>query len=140
VTDGTTAGSQRISPVLFESGKHDLAALGETLFFSGFDSSHQETLWISDGTSAGTGPLLDRNGNPIDQPASFRVFDGLMFFSAQDGGLWQSDGTPQGTFNLRHLSPPGNSGPVQLVPAGSHLFFPAFDRNTGTELWAIDAP
>ncbi len=133
-TDGTTAGSQRISPVLFESGKHDLAALGETLFFSGFDSSHQETLWISDGTSAGTRPLLDRNGNPIDRPASFRVFDGLMFFSAQDGGLWQSDGTPQGTFNLRHLSPPGNSGPVQLVPAGSHLFFPAFDRDTGTEL------
>ncbi len=41
---------------------------------------------------------------------------------------------------MRDLAFPAGSGGQQVVPAGSHLFFPAYDRATGTELWAIDAP
>lgn len=54
--------------------------------------------------------------------------------------FWQSDGTPAGTTAVRDLAFPAGSGGQQAVPAGPHLFFPAYDRATGTELWAIDAP
>ena len=46
----------------------------------------------------------------------------------------QSDGTPGRTFKL--LDQAGGA----LVQAGNRLFFAAYGRDTGTELWALDAP
>ena len=104
------------------------------MFFLGFDASIGYTLWKSDGTVAGTGPLLDRSGNAVGTTRSFQTFAGRIFFTNGDG-LWQSDGTPAGTFRLRdRIASP------ELVQAGPRLFFSAYDHDTGTELWAIDAP
>jgi ELWxxDGT repeat protein len=140
VTDGTAAGTRRLADAYAESPFFSRpAALGGTLFFAGSATvGGSRVLWTSDGTAAGTGPLLDRDGNTIDRPSSFQVLGGVMFFSDSNGGLWQSDGTSAGTFKVRGLVSPGASGSVRLVRAGNRLFFPSFDRATGTELWAID--
>jgi ELWxxDGT repeat protein len=143
-TDLTPAGTRRISPVRSApgSGGNAPVLLGGTMFFAGTldANSSVSTLWISDGTEAGTVPLPDKDGHPIYGPGSFQVFAGRVIFATGDGALWQSDGTPAGTFKLRDkitLAPPFSS---PFAQAGSHLFFGASDHDTGTELWAVDGP
>ena len=95
-------------------------------------------LWSTDGTEAGTGPLLDRDGNPIFTPYRFAVLGDRLVFTAQNVfglTLWESDGTPAGTFPIE--PPVRINSPVELVGAGERVFFPSYDSSTGWELWAV---
>jgi ELWxxDGT repeat protein len=151
-TDGTAAGARDLGAVRLDtaSGFTQTMALGDRLFFAGtpFSGSGADSLWTSDGTVAGTAQLLGRDGNGVFSPSYFQSFAGRMFIVSGGGDLWQSDGTSAGTFEIRNLPPPpgGVLDPPAVTidprprPAGAHLFFPAYDRATGTELWAIDAP
>lgn len=60
----------------------------------------------------------------------------------EDGGavpLWQTDGTSAGTFPILPETFPGSDGVVgELVRAGSRVFFPAYSRAEGVELWAVE--
>jgi ELWxxDGT repeat protein len=137
VTDGTAAGTQRLSNVTLLFSFPGPLEVGGVLYFVAADG-HADLLWRTDGTAAGTYPLLGRDGKTIPAPYVLTVFDGKLYFIAQDVGatLWQSDGTPQGTVPLRQLDP-GQPGTLSLAVAGSRLFFRAFDPATGSELWAI---
>jgi ELWxxDGT repeat protein len=147
VTDLTPGGTRRISPVRSAPGSSATAPvlLGGTMFFDGtLDASGgADTLWISDGTEAGTVPLPDKDGHPVYGAASFQIFAGRVVFTAGAGagvGLWQSDGTPAGTFVLRDQISPSPPFSSPFAQGGSHLFFSSFDHDTGTELWAVDGP
>jgi ELWxxDGT repeat protein len=66
-------------------------------------------------------------------------FHGKLFFGSSTGdspsrdGLWKSDGTPEGTVQVKHLSTV--QFPVVLNDA---LFFSAFTSSSGAQLWRSD--
>lgn len=140
-SNGTEAGT--VLEVELEPGPGSfdaelLVSLGDRLIVSGFSSTEGEGLWVTDGTAAGTGPLLDRDGMEIYAPGRFAALgDRLLFTTRNDVPLWESDGTPAGTFRLVPKTQPGYDSPQELVRAGDRVFFPAHDRETGTEFWAV---
>jgi len=129
ISDGTAAGTSQIS---------DLQASNPTVFKAEvYFSVPVGIVCKSDGTTAGTGPLLTREGQRINYPFYFRVLDDRLFVTTIDSRLYESDGTPAGTFQLLQLK--GGSNIFEIEPAGSHLLFRNWDRDHGTELWALEA-
>jgi large repetitive protein len=100
-------------------------------------------LWSTDGTAAGTIPLTLGPGFGVFE---MREFNGALLYLAFDasltGGLWRSDGTPEGTVRLQEFSLFNEDHtqvrPSGLTVAGGRVFFAAQGRAGGTELWASD--
>lgn len=116
-------------------------------YFSAYDPIHGEELWKSDGTSAGTAMIQDLNpGITGSMPQqNYRqnmvsVADSI-FFVATDGlhgaQPWRSRGTQENTI-MEEINPDEvASVPNYFVATDSLIYFSAFDRTHGTELWAI---
>ena len=128
----------------------ELTAAGNRLFFVG-DDSHGAELWMSDGTSAGTGLVRDINPSagagapgPRRGPTQLTpVGDGRVYFAANDGSsgyeLWHSDGTSAGTVRVLDLNTgAASSHPLDLTPYGNLLYFTASDNSNGRQLWVTD--
>jgi ELWxxDGT repeat protein len=110
------------------------AVAGNRMFL--FDRS--DTIWVTDGTSAGTHPVMDRTC-PIHEVVAYR---GLAYFCGADDAhgyeLWRSDGTSSGTFMEGDLAPGiFNSNPSGYGAAGDALYFKATTREYGTEPWVL---
>jgi ELWxxDGT repeat protein len=123
-------------PESADSSPDYFAGVGSVTFFGADDGLTGRELWRSDGTPAGT----YRDGLQISRPVLFAVLgDRLCFNSASPGvPLWESDGTPAGTFRVMPETLPGSEYPIDLVRAGSRVFFPAYSREDGVELWAME--
>lgn len=143
VSDGTTPGTRQLSQKQIHI---DTREEGVPIAFDGklfFASEGDEILWSSDGTEEGTGPLHDADGFEIDEPEAFRAFDGRLFFTTGlTSLLYQTDGTEEGTFVIHSLASPaelgGESASFDLALAGGSLLFRAWERTTGSELWALE--
>ncbi|HEX4963156.1 MAG TPA: ELWxxDGT repeat protein [Thermoanaerobaculia bacterium] len=89
VTDGTPAGTHRVSDVRPGPGSsypYSLAVAGSRVFFSAEDGEHGRELWESDGTPGGTHMVWDLNpGGFSSNPGGLLVSNGYLFFSADDG-------------------------------------------------------
>ena len=139
-TDGTAQNTSLVKdiyPGVNASGPgYDFSVLGETLIFTAGDSYDSSfnlnvELWRSDGSADGTYQLKNiQPGTTASYPHYLTTFNGLIFFSANDGThgreLWSTDGTPEGTtlvedINSRTL----NADIVQMTPFGNKLFFGA---------------
>jgi ELWxxDGT repeat protein len=159
VSDGTAAGTQLvkdINPVsvgsfgVGSSSPRDFFVFNGKLFFTADDGSTGQELWSSDGTTAGTQLVKDiRPGlgssteSPFYSPADFAVFNGRLFFSANDGStgreLWSTDGTTAGTQLFKDILPGINgSNPTGMTVFNGKLFFAAIDPIAGYELWSSD--
>ncbi|MCP3102986.1 HYR domain-containing protein [Myxococcus sp. K15C18031901] len=124
-----------------------LTAFQGALWFWAFDAAHGYELWTSDGTQAGTVRVTDLNpgaASAVGTPGPLVPVgpDGPLLFAASDGvsGLepWQTDGTTEGTVRVADLAPgPDSSSPTDLAVAGTHVFFQAWTRGAGAELWAM---
>ncbi|MCP3142547.1 ELWxxDGT repeat protein [Pyxidicoccus xibeiensis] len=151
-TDGTPGGTRLIEdlwPGPTGSSPARLTASGGRAFFRAMDELHGSEPWTSDGTRAGTFLLRDivpgpGGSSPIDDETPGFIFDavdGVLLFVAAEGQtlvLWKSDGTRRGTVRLRDISEGGSFDPFFFLTAsGSHVFFSAFEANTGVELWAL---
>ena len=96
------------------------------------------SLWVSDGTPAGTQRL------PVTAESPLTALDGVVYFSATDAvhgrELWRSDGTVAGTALVTDLAPGLASGAPQsnLVARDGRLYFAADDGVHGPELWSSD--
>lgn len=152
-----TSSSLWVSDGFSAGGTREVADANVMIFFDDFDHSVTPAFsngqllfnnpdnggspWKSDGTAAGTGPLLDRDGHTILDPYYFRPFAGQIFFTARGkGALYQTDGTQAGTFKVLDLSSSFYDASVfELVSAGPRLFFRKWDRDHGSELWALEA-
>ena len=144
-TDGTAAGT---FPLAGPSPNDPFAAqtliypLGDHFFFliCGIpDFSYNCVLFRSDGTRAGTAPFVAAGSTlPLSRPHSIAFWrDRLVFIADNDvaGGLWSTDGTPEGTVHLADIQEAeGSLAPV--VPTPSRIFFGTGD--TGQDLWVTD--
>src|SRR6185295_12248227 len=94
------------------------------LFFSTEEPAFPDKLWISDGTRAGTVPIIERSELSIFRVAN--VGDTLFFSASQGAGveLWKSDGTSAGTVMVKRMtSVPAGIDPQFLTDVGGTLFF-----------------
>jgi ELWxxDGT repeat protein len=116
------------------------------LYFSAVESDFPGAgveLWVSDGTPGGTGRLADIfPGEEGSYPGGLTVFEGLLYFTADDGAhgreLWLSDGTAAGTRLARDIRPGAEgSSPYGLTVASRKLYFAADDGAHGYEPWKV---
>lgn len=152
-SDGTTAGTAPIAavsprPAPFRAPGCDSkgVAVGNIIYFAGYDASNGVQLWKTDGTAPGTIRLTSAQSTT---KGSFGVcyltaLNGRIYFSAGDAlsgfgnELWTSDGTPAGTLLVDDINPgAANSSPQFLTAFAGKLYFSA-DGGHGAALWASD--
>jgi ELWxxDGT repeat protein len=141
--------SQGNLTVLFDeinTSIYSLTVVGNRLFFAaeipglGYGSA----LYISDGTQAGTVPVLGRNAIANAMfPGSLTNIGGILYFNGTDTShgqeLWRSDGTAAGTYLLCDINPgPGSGSPYLLLPSGGSIYMQANDGIHGSEFMRVD--
>ncbi len=146
VNPGSGSGAQNYS---HGYGNSQMTAIGDTLFFPGYQGATGRELWKSDGTEAGTTLVKDINagynwGLNYANGAT-AVGDTLFFTAYQDGTgteLWKSDGTESGTTLVKDIRPGANSSQYyynsSMSAVGGTLFLSADDGTHGRELWTSD--
>ncbi len=95
-TDETAAGTYPVKTDLLPYYNLSLKAVGNTLFFNGFDFNSGNELWKSDGSAAGTRLVKDIYVGPgYSNPSNLTSYNGKLYFTADYGYgpfLWTSDG------------------------------------------------
>ncbi len=145
-TDGTESGTQLIYDGL-PSWSSSLTALDNEVFFivqpDAINTRHNQ-LWVSDGTNLGTTLLVDLPDSVNASETKFQKVDDELFFRAGKGDLWKTDGTLEGTVEVRDFEDQGTyvqygSGSfASLATLGGSLLFSANADGTGQELWTSD--
>jgi ELWxxDGT repeat protein len=131
---------------------------GQIAFFNGVDADGLNGLWVTNGTAAGTfelGGLGDAGisgaytGGIGVAPSSLTFFNGEALFlgadAADDGGLWVTNGTAAGTYELGGLGDSGISGasaggldPQDMTVFNGEVLFNGFDAARSEGLWVTN--
>jgi ELWxxDGT repeat protein len=115
---------------------------GTSDFNKTYFANSDMTLWVTDGTVAGTAAASQFMSEP-----SAAYLNGKVFFNGYDAlhgiELWVSDGTVAGTYMLKDINPgvqsssPGGSK-NGFFQVGKYIYFKAFTNPYGEELWKTD--
>lgn len=126
VSDGTAAGTELLDDTYAGpewSSFYDLTPIGG----GGALFSVMGLLWKTDGTPAGTGPVVLDGLSSVAELT--RVGSTVLFAgSSSDAGeeLWRTDGTLAGTGRVADIRPgAADSSPYRLTTVGNTLFFVA---------------
>ncbi len=151
VTDGTIAGTRRVSDVRVgtsSSSPRYFAGEGGRVLFRAYDGAtskdHGYELWISDGTAKGTKLLKDIRKGPLSSyPSYMTAYKGKVLFRAYTPAtgyeLWISDYTTAGTKLLKEIAPgTTNSYPSYLQVFKDKVYFRAYQPGRGYEIWESD--
>jgi ELWxxDGT repeat protein len=121
-----------------------LTAFQNKLFFVGSDATNPLSLWVSDGTTAGTMPFPAGTTPPklTSFTGNLAVFDNQLFFDALNpatntGELWVSDGTAAGTKVFKVLNGANGSSPADMTVFQNKLYFTA-TLGTDRQVWVSD--
>ena len=121
---------------------YDNIAFNGGLLFKADDGTHDEELYKSDGTVAGTVLVKDINPSGSSNLDNLFVIGTTAYFQATDGTngyeLWKSDGTSAGTVMIKNIDPSSGSYPHAFIAIGSTLYFNGDDGTNGRELWKSD--
>jgi len=110
----------------------------DLVFFTAEDGEHGRELWRTDGTPGGTRLVRDIVEGPDDGLARSTTpiaFGDMAAFTAEDGNVWRSDGSAEGTFKLV------DGGSSLIVGFGDRLFVVSADwsgTNLALVLWRSD--
>jgi ELWxxDGT repeat protein len=142
-SDGTADGTGLVSEVgVFQWAATDsrpLTNVAGTLFFAGYDDVHGVEPWTSDGTGPGTRLIRDiRPDVEGSYPDEVEGLRGKVVFTTDPEpgrpALWESDHALAGTLLLRGLRARAHG----LTRLRARLYFGAYDRTHGWELWMSD--
>lgn len=88
---------------------------------------------------------INPSGSSTPSTARTAVVNGVLYFIADNGvdgdELWRSDGTSDGTFQVRNIGPgaaDGLDGTSNFASIGDTLYFEADNGSDGNELWKSD--
>jgi len=159
VTDGTVAGTRLVRDINPNGSANifALTAVGDRVFFAAADSRDVDSqgsplpvyqLWTSDGTEAGTFPIMDRRFRRDDVAFGLNptAVGSTFFFTLPHAGasvisdeLWKSDGTLAGTVLLKVFWPESYGSVRNLVDVDGTLMFtasdPAVESGTVPTIW-----
>lgn len=128
------------SPIVDVSvGVTEAIVVSDNLVFSGADGS----LWISDGSAAGTRRIDDVTATERTRKSMLTNANGHVLFALSYSGsthetLWTSDGTPDGTTQASADGPSGSAFPMHLTAIDDKVYFNAIGPNGGAPLWLSD--
>lgn len=156
-SDGTVAGTQLLKdiyPGTAGAFPRSLAVYRGTLIFSASLGARlqglSESLWKTDGTSAGTTAITALSGNGggvlLDAPnylGEMVNVNGTLFFDANNGTqgreLWKSNGTAEGTSQVKDIFPGATSSELrELTSMNGSVYFIASSDSNSRELWKSD--
>ena len=165
LTDGTAAGTFQMSSVagafFGDVNPSYITAYNGVTLFEGVDSSDKFGLWVTDGSAGGTvelggiGSAGITGANPDGlAPSYMQVYNGKVLFQGEAGlagsetpGLWVSDGSVAGTFELGGAFNAGISGVYSggFLPGNpdftlfnGKVLFSARDQYDMQGLWVTD--
>ena len=119
-----------------------LVTLRDQLYLVVDEAATGTELWRSDGTAAGTVPVLDLPDADLDPRDLVAVGKYIWFSADADDGTgrepWLSDGTADGTRLVNDLAPDGASDPGDFIGFRGRVAFIADDGEHGRELWLSD--
>ncbi|NOJ86216.1 hypothetical protein [Myxococcus xanthus] len=146
-TDGTAEGTRVVKRLGLganvEAGVSlaNAAEVNGTLVFRGRDVEDRFGPWRSDGTEAGTLPLVDAQGTNSTTPRNLAVIGSRLYFLGRapgaQYGVWTTDGTAAGTVALHPTVSPFVPLPV-FGGAEGRVFFRPLSTEVGQELWVSD--
>lgn len=153
-TDGTAAGTERLTPLDGSDGTRfigSIARAGDYLVFPGVDREGGQRLWRTTGTVASTKPVKSLSAAETwsSEPDELTTVGDRVYFhaftEASGNEIWTTDGTPAGTRLLTEIVPgPDENHPPdiqQLTAAGGNLFFFADGSGSdapSSQLWTSD--
>jgi ELWxxDGT repeat protein len=126
----------------------DLVDMNGDVYFATFHKEDGDSLWVTDGTQGGTELLVEGTpGASSSEPVSLGgnpVLGDTLYFG-RNGDLWKTDGSPEGTSEVKEL-PSGTNSPGDVLsitppqPIGGKLLFQVDvgDRGGTTQLWKSD--
>lgn len=130
------------SPTPVASSPGPGAEINGTCVFAATTQAHGRELWHT----TPNGPQLLKDIFPgvlSGNPTGFTVFQGRVWFAANDGvsgtELWATDGTAAGTVLVANLEPGiEGSSPRGFTVCGNRMFFSAFEGGAGHEPHVTD--
>ena len=156
LTDGTPAGTEQVADISDPTGSAYPSAstmVGDQVYylanFTRVPTTNQEwQLWKTDGTVAGTGPVLDlieettADGEYYgDEYAFLAGAADQLFVSgrsiASGWGMWRTDGTPAGTAELPNIVPGTTGRPYTFLTSLDERVFFFAETNGGNQLRRI---
>jgi len=150
VTDGTTAGTHKLSDTIKATDSQD-GILNGKFIFSATSPHCGEEYFITDGTPAGTKLIKDINpgtAGSVASNTSVTLLNGYVYFPAITAAngceLWRSDGTTANTTMVKDINPGSadgisrDDGSFDFYVLNGYMYFPATSPASGYELWKSD--
>lgn len=141
ITDGTPNGMRKLIDARVSL---DYVGDNSQLFFLN-SANNQPQIYRTDGTVAGTGPLLPGFDFGGEVMALSSWFQGWLFFTVNESGrgpvIWRTNGTAAGTRRFADMDPGTDTSnrPYEHFALGTKLLFSGFRPEVGHELFAISA-
>jgi len=132
-TQGGEADTVRVSKGF--NSIYSVTASGGKIYFVAADEDYGTELWVSDGTEAGTHIVIDMDpGVYGSYPYALTDVNGTLYFTNDDNGyLWKTDGSLQGTTIVSFSFDYSN----KIYSAGNNIYFKGY-LNNDEELWVTD--
>jgi ELWxxDGT repeat protein len=143
-TDGTSEGTMKVQDIPSSFTPREFTVLGNSLFFTGGDSTKGTLLYKYDAQSGGI--------TTVKEPAkpganylinSLTVVNDTLLFTTYDSvsgtELWKTNGNPADTMLVKDINPGAlGSTPSQLINISNQVYFFALDSQNSYALWKTD--